>query len=47
MQNLVFGARISRKAAKGAKTQSPIGILLCVFAPFAALRETNLVAAEL
>jgi hypothetical protein len=35
---------MARKDAKGTKTQSLIRILLCVFAPFASLRETNLVA---
>jgi hypothetical protein len=30
----------SRKDAKGAKTQSPQRFVLCVFAPFASLRET-------
>jgi len=41
MQNLAFGAGISRKDATGAKTQSLVRILLGGFAPFASLRETK------
>jgi hypothetical protein len=35
---------MTRKDAKGAKTQSLVRILLCVFAPFASLREITLIA---
>jgi hypothetical protein len=33
MQNLPFLARMSRKDAKGQKTQNLEGVLLCVFGP--------------
>ena len=37
---------MSRKDAKGAKTQRRIRFRLCVFAPFASLRETILLRSK-
>jgi len=40
-RGLAANKAVSRKDAKGAKTQSPARLILCVFAPFASLRESS------
>jgi hypothetical protein len=46
-RGIVFSEQeVSRKDAKGAKTQRRVRSTLCVFAPFASLRETTPIAVE-